>query len=119
MARPTLSRAVVTRLGDDGRQVRGIEFMFGTPGSPGHFRSTLWDDWDTKTPTEQTTEMNRRYDEWMAFVTAAKTSTPTAADLRAQLDAIDDNIRQLQHQRLDVEQQLADVERLSRPKSGV
>lgn len=112
--RPTLSRKRITRL-QDGRDLVGVEYEFGKPGTPEYFHDTLWEDWPDKPTQIQTNEMNRRYDNQMAFLEMARNPPPPKMeDLVQQLDDIDDQIRQLQRQRIDVEEQIALKERENR-----
>lgn len=103
MARPTLSRQTINRLGGD----RGVEFAFGKEGSANYFRDTLWEDWASRPQAEQTAEMNRRYDTWLTLqqmVTAPV--EPTIDELRAQLATAEQDVRNAQRQVLDLQDQI-------------
>lgn len=108
MARPTLTRSKRPLERLDGAV--GVEYQFDAQGDVSTYRDTLWDDWHTKPVAEQTAEMNRRYDEWRSIV-----STPPAEPTIVELEELrldkEAQIRQLQREILDVDDQIAAMKR--------
>lgn len=112
MARPTLTWNNGYRLQGD-KKIPAYEFSFGKAGTPEHFQSTLvGEEYQAMSAVARTHEANQRYDNWLAA--RGVVEEPTIAGLMAELDAIDDQIRSLQRRRLDVDEQIAMIERAAR-----